>query len=116
MKPLVNRRYDSLVWCGLCFVISFVGFWLPPLAENLVSSYDSPGGGVIWIFTGPFVLAAGIGSIFACRRLVATRRQEGQQAPSRFMIALGVIFTLGAISPILIFLFAICFASIFSHR
>jgi hypothetical protein len=112
-KPSANSRYDSIIWCGLCFLISFIGFWLPLLADKFMSSDDNPGGGAIWIVTGPFILAAGIGSIFACRRLIATRHQGGQPASSRFMIALGVIFTLGALSPILIFLFAICFMLIF---
>ena len=112
MKHLANSRHDPLIWCGLCFLISFMGFWLPPLAEKFVTPYDNPGGGVIWIFTGPFVVAAGIRSYFAFRKLNATSSQDGQTGWSGLMFTLGFILTLGVILPAIICLFidiSMCF-------
>lgn len=107
MNPLADARYDGIIWCAMYFLISFVGFWLPILALNLVDAHyhvePSSGGSFILVFTGPFALIAGVASVFRCRKLVASRKQGGPLAPSHSMIALGLIFTMGALSPFFTF-------------
>jgi hypothetical protein len=104
MKPLIPPRYDPLGWCGLCFVVVAVGFWWPFLEANFGPDSRDSRIGIVVVFTGPFVLAAGIRSVFACRRLLTT--EEPCKAPTA-LVATGFALTTGAVLPVLWLLFVL---------
>lgn len=101
MRSLADSRYDPIIWCGCCFIVSFVAFWVPPMLT------DAPGGSVIWLFTSPFILGASFKALLSCWSLIAKRNKNGQKHLSNAMIVLAVVFTIGTISPILLFLVGI---------
>lgn len=102
-NSLMTAHYDPLVWCGVCFLVAVMGYWIPCWAPQK----DDPDSriGIIVIYTGPFVIAAGVRSIFACRRLyIETKTSDGQSNPIR---VLGLVLTVGTVLPAawLMFLF-----------
>jgi cytochrome c oxidase assembly factor CtaG len=112
MKSLVNHRHDPLIWCALCFIVSAVGFWWPMVASNIGPESNDSRLGMFIMFTGPFVLAAGIRAIFACRRLFIVSRSFDQNAPSlKLLLGVGVMLTVGTVLPAawILFVFTLAF-------
>lgn len=108
MKPLIHHRYDPLLWCGACFLISVITFWWPlattyTLPEN---AHDFRRGYVQMILlASPLFLASGVRAIFAFRRLVLSRHMLSDRSRG-YMIGLGGFFTVGAILPSILLIVA----------
>jgi hypothetical protein len=107
MKALVTRRYDPLIWCAVCFGIAVVGFWWPFFLANSSSDSDSRVG-MVMLFTSPFLLAAANRSIFAYRRLIIVSRRPEEEG-LKPEVAIGFIFTIGAVLPAAWMLFSSVF-------
>ena len=103
------------MWCGLCFLVSVVGFWWPMFMANFGPDATESRLGMVILFTGPFVLAAGIRSVFACRRLFfLSRGADRETAGLRLSLAFGVLFTIGATLPAVWVLFVFTFSILIS--
>lgn len=103
MNPAsTNSRLDPLLWCAASFVIAVVGFWWPIAAANFGPDAPDSRLGALTLFTGPFVMAAGVRAVFACRRLL---RAETREEIPPVLRALGLFLTLGAVLPTVWLLF-----------
>jgi hypothetical protein len=109
MKPLITPRYDPLIWCGACCLISVITFWWPlatmyTLSDNL---HDFRRGYIqMTLLASPIYFASGIRALFAFRRLVVARHTINGKLKG-YMIALGGFFTIGAALPAILLLVAI---------
>jgi hypothetical protein len=116
-KALSTNCRGPLMWIGLCFLVTAVCYWWPTLAGNFrrdPTDKDIPKGAVMVFgpsisFSAAFFLAAGIGSILACRRLIVmARRSNGRRA--NLIIAFGLMLTAVTALPALLLLLVVVYA------
>lgn len=103
-KPLIQSHFDTLIWCGACFLLSVACFWWPVLSIIFGPDAQDPNiniGRAVWfgvVLTSPFMLTAAVGAVIAFRKLYLQKRRTDGQV-SHGMITMGAIFTFGSVLP-----------------
>ena len=102
MKQLIHPRYDPLLWCGACCLVSVITFWWPLAIMSTLSGdlHDFRRAYVqMVLLASPIFFASGTPrALFALRRLVRARHAaQGKSTGS--MIVLGGFLTIGAALP-----------------